>query len=81
MKEKVKLLLDWVQSQGPTAKVVVMIIITLCCYLLFFTSCSSIKAGHPVPGIAAEGVISKEKSVNRTTKWYYQPELIDSLTN
>lgn len=60
-------------GNSPTIDIVVILLTLYFCGLL--SSCGVIQK---VPqDISAEGAITKEKVVNRTTKWYYNPENYD----
>lgn len=47
-------------------------------FIVFFVLCalfSSCGVVQKIPqDLSAEGAVTKEKVVNRTTKWYYQPD-------
>lgn len=79
--EKLKILFDWVSdliSEHPKSKLFVAILTSVLVILfvvLSFTSCSympSISKNE----VGAEGVVSKEKNINKETKWYFQPDTV-----
>lgn len=81
--ENIKKIVEWLRMQSKWLKSLAIVIITLCCVVLFFSSCSSIRSTIPTISdnqVGAEGVISKEKNVTRQTKWFFKPES-DSVTS
>lgn len=81
MVDKLKTLIDWivgVLEEHPKSKAVTLILIIVLSVffvVLSFTSCSympSISKNE----VGAEGVVSKEKNINKETKWYFQPDTV-----
>lgn len=79
MVDKLKILFDWIMGvleEHPKSKVfslIAIFILSVIFVVLSFTSCSympSITQNE----VGAEGVVSKEKNINKETKWYFQPE-------
>lgn len=80
--DNISKIIQWLRQQPKWLKSLAIIIIALCCILMLFSSCSSIRSTIPSISenqIGAEGVISKEKNVTRQTKWFFKPEF-DSVT-
>lgn len=75
-------LLSLLESHPKYSKVIGFVLVALSALyiVLQFTSCSTITPAVQDNKLAAEGVVSKEKNVSRTTRWYYKPEE-DSLSN
>lgn len=78
--EKFKNVISWLLIQPAWIKVVAVLIAAAAAALFLFSSCSSMRS---IPNISdnkigAEGVISKEKNVNKQTKWYFKPDSVES---
>lgn len=82
MKDYVKTVLDWLKTQSVWIKILFMMAAAALGCCIVFGSCSSLMKSTPSiqqNQIGAEGVVSKEKNVSRTTKWFYKPDtLVDS---
>lgn len=77
MKENVKMITDWLKTQPVWIKLLFMMasLALGCC--LVFSSCGILSSSIPKAQnneIGAEGVVSKEKNVTKTTKWFYLPD-------
>lgn len=76
--DTIKNLVTWLQGQSTVTKILALIAgIIIGVISLFFVSCSSIQ--RTIPSITqnqvgAEGVVSKEKNVQRQTKWFFKPD-------
>lgn len=81
MKEIVKNITAWLKTQSLWIKILFMIASAALGCCIVFSSCSTLNATIPKAlnnEIGAEGVVSKEKNVSKTTKWFYLPEEINS---
>lgn len=81
MKEIVNTILAWLKTQPLWIKLLFMMAAAAfgCC--IVFCSCSTLRATFPNAQnnqIGAEGVVSKEKNVSKTTKWFYLPDSVKS---
>lgn len=75
--ETVKKVLSWLLGQATWIKIVAIVIAAAAAAVFLFSSCSSIQQAIPNMSenqIGAEGVISKEKTVSKRTRWFYKPE-------
>lgn len=73
MTEIINKILSLIENHPKYSKVVVFILVALSVIYLAmqFSSCSLIKPSVENNQLGAEGVVSKEKNVSRTTKWFY----------
>lgn len=81
MNEKVKLLKEWLKTQPVWLKILFMMAAAALGCCLVFSSCGTLSATVPKAhnnNIGAEGVVSKEKTVSKTTKWFYLPDSVDN---
>lgn len=77
MKEIVKNITAWLKTQSLWIKILFMMAAAALGCCIVFSSCSTLTATIPKAQnneIGAEGVVSKEKNVSKTTKWFYLPE-------
>lgn len=84
MKEYVKIVLDWLKTQSLWIKFLFMLAAAALGCCIVFGSCSSLMKTTPSlqqNQLGAEGVVSKEKNVSRTTKWFYKPDDMTQYTN
>lgn len=75
--ETLKKVLSWLLGQATWIKIVAIVIAAAAAAVFLFSSCSAIQ--QAVPNIrdnqvGAEGVVSKEKTVSKQTRWFYKPE-------
>lgn len=82
MNDIISKLLSLLESHPKYSKFIgfVLVILAALYTVLQFTSCSTITPAIQDNKLAAEGVVSKEKNVSRTTRWFYKPEN-DTLSN
>lgn len=81
MKEIVNTILVWLKTQPVWIKLLFMMAAAALGCCIVFSSCSTLRATFPNAQnnqIGAEGVISKEKNVSKTTKWFYLPDSVKS---
>lgn len=81
MKEIVNTILVWLKTQPVWIKLLFMMSAAALGCCIVFSSCSTLSATFPNAQnnqIGAEGVVSKEKNVNKTTKWFYLPDSVKS---
>lgn len=73
MSDIINKILSLIENHPKYSKVFGFILVALSfIYLVMqFSSCSLIKPSVENNQLGAEGVVSKEKNVSRTTKWYY----------
>lgn len=73
-------LLSLLESHPKYSKVVgfILVALSILYIALQFTSCGVLRPQVETNKIGAEGVVSKEKNVNRTTKWYYKDPTVES---
>lgn len=77
MEDIVKTILNWLKTQSLWIKVLFMMAAAALGCCIVFSSCGAIRTTIPSitdNKIGAEGVVSKEKNVTKTTKWFYLPE-------
>lgn len=75
--EKLKTILTWLKSLPPWLKSLAVVSIALATAVVLFSSCSTMTATLPnitKNEIGVEGVVSKEATTTKTTKWYFKPD-------
>lgn len=55
-----------------------LVFLSLLYLVLQLCSCSLVRPSVENNSLGAEGVVSKEKNVSRTTKWYYKDPSFDN---
>lgn len=73
MSDIINKLLSLIENHPKYSKMVgfLLVVISILYLAMQFSSCSLIKPSVENNHLGAEGVVSKEKNVSRTTKWYY----------
>lgn len=80
MSDLINKFLSLIENHPKYSKMVgfLLVVISILYLAIQFSSCSLIKPSVEHNQLGAEGVVSKEKNVSRTTKWYYNnPSLND----
>lgn len=74
MSEIINKFLNLIEQHPKYSKVVGFLLVALSIIYLAmqFSSCSLVQPAVQNKQLGAEGVVSKEKNVSRTTKWYYR---------
>lgn len=76
--EKIIKVVDWLRGQSLVTQILsVLVVIILAVIALFFASCSQLTPLVSDNKVGAEGVVKKEKSVSRQTKWYFKDPTVD----
>lgn len=80
--ETIQKIIDWLKPKPLWAKIVAIVVVVALSVLLL-CSCGSTMKLPDVSDykVGAEGVVSKEKTVNKQTKWFFKPDQVESLTN
>lgn len=73
--ETIKKILDWLNPKPLWAKIVAIIVV-LALSVLLLCSCGSTMNLPDVSDykVGAEGVVSKEKTTTKQTKWFFKPD-------
>lgn len=75
--ETIKKIISWLITQSTWIKALAIAIAAAILAVVLFSSCSTIQQAIPNMSkneIGAEGIVSKEKNVSKTTRWFYKPE-------
>lgn len=71
------MIFDWLKTQPKWLKSIAVVVVALVAALLIFSSCSTLTSTLPnvtSNEIGIEGVVSKEATTTKTTKWYFKPD-------
>lgn len=75
--ENLKKVFTWLLGQSTWIKIVAIAIAAAAAAVFLFSSCSAIQQTVPTikdNQLGVEGVVSKEKTVSKQTRWFYKPE-------
>lgn len=76
--DTIQKIFDFLKPLPMWLKVLAIVIITAIAVLMTF-SCSSLPKISDNK-VGAEGVVQKEKNVNRQTKWYFKPDSTNAVS-
>lgn len=73
MSDLINKFLSLIENHPKYSKMVgfLLVVISILYLAMQFSSCSLVQPAVKNNEFGAEGVVSKEKNVSRTTKWYY----------
>lgn len=72
-------ILNWLKPKSLWVKIIAIAVVALVSILLLFSCGTTTKLPDLSDyKVGAEGVVSKEKTTTKQTKWYFKPDLTDS---
>lgn len=80
--ETIKKILEWLKPKPLWAKIVAIVVIIAISVLLLCSCGSTLKLPDVSDyKVGAEGIVSKEKTTTKQTKWFFKPEDMTQNTN
>lgn len=80
--DKILKILEWLKPKPLWAKIVAIVVVVALCVLLF-CSCGTTMKLPDVSDykVGAEGIVSKEKTTTKQTKWFFKPNETTQISN
>lgn len=80
--ENIQKILNWLMPKPLWAKIVAIVVVVALCVLLL-CSCGSTMKLPDVSDykVGAEGIVSKEKTTTKQTKWFFKPDETTQIIN